>query len=407
MKRLHRLALAAVNSRNMTAGLQQKVCLSCSAIKFEADKKLGDDQGEYQAYSANIQERKSTAISKEIFSDQSLKNEETFRGAIDLFNNKDHRKRGAVEFINAALKHMKEYDVHKNLEVYKALIEVMPKGKYVPETFLQADFHHYPKQQDCIVQVLDYMGDNRVVPDEELGEILLHIFGMYSGPYRKYARMRYWMRKFQNLSPYPLPLIVPRDPQLLAEMAVQRIVSDVDPLTDIKIYDAGAELGEIALDKTWIVSGQSEEQRQMIRALPKDKAIYVEGGFRVWLREAQVTYFILRGEPALRDRTTYDNTLDEDDVKNFKLWMYGEPDDRIEEMLPLANNHEQEDGTILAVCATGTSSKDSLLSWVRLLQMDNPDLENIPILFTLSTPQSNVVPLTEDELNAAGPLAKS
>jgi len=26
--------------------------------------------------------------------------------------------------------------------------------------------------------------------------------------------------------------------------------------------------------------------------------------------------------------------------------------------------HEQEDGTILAVAATGTSSKNSLLSWV-------------------------------------------
>ena len=37
------------------------------------------------------------------------------------------------------------------------------------------------------------------------------------------------------------------------------------------------------MDKTWIVSGQSEEQRQMIRGLPKDKAIYVEGGYRLGL----------------------------------------------------------------------------------------------------------------------------
>jgi hypothetical protein len=26
----------------------------------------------------------------------------------------------------------------------------------------------------------------------------------------------------------------------------------------------------------------------MVTKLPKDKALYVEGGFRVWLREAQV-----------------------------------------------------------------------------------------------------------------------
>ena len=86
---------------------------------------------------------------------------------------------------------------------------------------------------------------------------------------------------------------------------------------------------------------------------------------------------------------------------------YGQKDDRIPDALPDANSHEQEDGTILAVCATGTSSKDSLLSWVRLLQVENPDLENIPVLFTLTTPHSNVVPLTEEELEKAGPLARS
>ena len=43
-----------------------------------------------------------------------------------------------------------------------------------------------------------------------------------------------------------------------------------------------------SLDSTWIVSGQSPVQRDMIRFLPKTKALYVEGAFRVWLREAQV-----------------------------------------------------------------------------------------------------------------------
>ena len=42
-----------------------------------------------------------------------------------------------------------------------------------------------------------------------------------------------------------------------------------------------------SLDSTWIVSGQSPVQKDMIRFLPKTKALYVEGAFRVWLREAQ------------------------------------------------------------------------------------------------------------------------
>lgn len=49
--------------------------------------------------------------------------------------------------------------------------------------------------------------------------------------------------------------------------------------------------------------------------------------------------------------------------------------------------HQQDDGTIYAICATGTSTKDSLLSWVRLLeQHGNPNLANIPVLFKFKSP---------------------
>lgn len=44
--------------------------------------------------------------------------------------------------------------------------------------------------------------------------------------------------------------------------------------------------------------------------------------------------------------------------------------------------HQQDDGTIYAICATGTSTKDSLLSWIRLLEIHgNPQLANLPVLF--------------------------
>lgn len=56
--------------------------------------------------------------------------------------------------------------------------------------------------------------------------------------------------------------------------------------------------------------------------------------------------------------------------------------------------HEQNDGVIYALCATGTSSKDSLLSWIRLLERDgNCHLENIPVLFKTRTPlKAELVP---------------
>ena len=81
---------------------------------------------------------------------------------------------------------------------------------------------------------------------------------------------------------------VPNNALELAKMAIYRITS-VDRLTEITVYDA-KEIVE-SLDKTWIVSGQSPDQKEMITRLAKDKALYVEGGFRVWLREAQVIFF--------------------------------------------------------------------------------------------------------------------
>lgn len=44
--------------------------------------------------------------------------------------------------------------------------------------------------------------------------------------------------------------------------------------------------------------------------------------------------------------------------------------------------HQQDDGTVYAICATGTSTKDSLLSWIRLLEQNgNPSLAHTPVLF--------------------------
>lgn len=58
--------------------------------------------------------------------------------------------------------------------------------------------------------------------------------------------------------------------------------------------------------------------------------------------------------------------------------------------------HEQEDGIIFSLCATGTSSKDSLLSWIRHLEKDgNPALGSIPVVFTLKSGEKEVV-TTED-----------
>ena len=53
--------------------------------------------------------------------------------------------------------------------------------------------------------------------------------------------------------------------------------------------------------------------------------------------------------------------------------------------------HEQEDGTILAMCITGTLTKESLTSWIRFLERSNEKLSQIPVVFRLrSSPQSEI-----------------
>merc|ERR1719471_1570750 len=106
----------------------------------------------------------------------------------------------------------------------------------------------------------------------------------------------------------------------------------------------------------------------------------------------QVSYFILRGPPVppLPDLDT-----DNDDFSVMSLWVSGERS-KAGTVVKEPSVHEQEDGTILAICATGTSSRDSLLSWIRKLEDTNPNLAKMAVLFTLTSPLGPVLPVTEE-----------
>lgn len=94
------------------------------------------------------------------FNQVTVKNRDTFVSMVRMFVERDKYRRHHVEFIYAALKHMEEFGVERDLEVYKEILNVMPKGKMIPTNMLQAEFMHYPKQQDCAVFLLDQMEYN-------------------------------------------------------------------------------------------------------------------------------------------------------------------------------------------------------------------------------------------------------
>lgn len=70
------------------------------------------------------------------------------------------------------------------------------------------------------------------------------------------------------------------------------------------------------------------------------------------------------------------------DVSNLTFTKYGWASSTKKQIAVKRSLHEQRDGTVYAICATGTSTKDSLLSWIRILEKNgNPSLEQLPVLF--------------------------
>ncbi|GAB6020368.1 hypothetical protein CHUAL_003077 [Chamberlinius hualienensis] len=310
----------------------------------------------------------------------------SFVALVENFEETNPNRRGHVEFIYAALKLMKEFGVEKDVESYKRLLEVFPKGKMVPKTSFQIEFIHFPLQQKCAVTVLDQMNDNGVIPDEDIQMIIMERFGYRTLPMRKFARMNYWMPKFRYASPWILPKPVPDDPLELAMLAIKRIAS-VDLQTKVEIYETKEV--EDSLDNTWIVSGQSPQQQTLLLKHPKGKPLYIDGAFRIWLRNASIAYFVLRCDPN-EEKPKKLNKEELDDVSNLSNPYDGLHETSVATPISI---HEQEDSTIFAVCATGSSSRDSLLSWLRFLQKANPILNDHAVIFTLKAPTTAIAPV--------------
>lgn len=313
----------------------------------------------------------------------------TFCSALQMYVTKEKiYRRGHVEFIYAAMDCMEKFGVHRDLSVYKALLEVFPKGKMVPRSVWQVEFMHYPKQQQCAIDLMDQMEDFGVIPDHDFGVRLMEVFGTDAHAFRKYRRMMYWMPKFKHANPYPVPKELPDDALSLALLALKRMA--VDKENKITVWNS-AEQDPEAKEDTFIASAQSMTQQELIKKHPPSKPLFVEGGYSCWLRHRSATYFILRADPdleflaALRQaEKDLENDTDLFNWKNF--W----EDEEGGKLMPLRSVHEQDDGTVLAMAITGTGTKDSLVTWIRCLQQKNPSLEQIPVVFRLRSPDSEI-----------------
>ena len=313
------------------------------------------------------------------------KTRETFLDKADLFKKSVTKHRmGQTEFVYAALRVMKDYGVHKDITAYKALIDIFPKGIMVPQNIIQSGLYHYLKQQIAVIEILYQMESFRLPLDSEIERMVVDTFGKDSYVWRKVARNLYWTSKFINADPNPVPENLNEfDPLEMAKIALKRMCPDLK--TKITAFSSAQVEG--SLDKTWILLAQSPLQVELISELPEDEPFYLEGPLRVWLQEHQITYFMLTADNK-DGRKKATEKEDPNDVARLPLNFYALP--KKDALMKPKSIHIQEDGYILALGATGTSSRDSLLSWVRILEQLNPAMKNRRVVFKIQAPVTQV-----------------
>ena len=177
---------------------------------------------------------------RDFFNEEGLKadyDKKHFVDTIEDFNNIRKMKRfGYTEFITAALPAMKEFGVHKDIDSYKALMRVFPKGAFVPTSKIAAGFFAHYVQQQTALKILIQMEENGIMPDKEFESIIIDAFSKYSLVWERCARMTYWMTKFKNANPFPFPEKIPTDSLELAIVALRRMTFYIDPQTEVYVY---------------------------------------------------------------------------------------------------------------------------------------------------------------------------
>ncbi|TWW63652.1 evolutionarily conserved signaling intermediate in Toll pathway, mitochondrial [Takifugu flavidus] len=311
-----------------------------------------------------------------------FKTKATFNKAIDVFIKSDVRRRGHVEFIYAALKKMPEFGVERDLAVYNKLLDVFPKGVFVPRNFIQRMFNHYPRQQECGVQILEQMENYGIMPNLETKVLLVQIFGEKGHPVRKYQRIMYWFPKFKELNPWPIPKDLPTDPVDLARFSLARIADDLD--AQVTVYQVPhtdvTEKGE-HVTLPHIVGIQSPNQIELLAKHNPDRPVFIEGPFPLWLRKTCVHYYILRADPTPADEKE-ECPYDPESCLAYPLALDLDLDRDMgdDETFDVEICNE---GPVFAMCMTGQGDEATLNQWLSGLQQKNPILGQVPVLFLL------------------------
>lgn len=318
---------------------------------------------------------------------QHMRTKETFEQAVEHFQKRTINARGHVDFIYAALRQMKTFNVHEDLEVYKKLVDLFPVGKMKATNVFQTDSHYYPRHQDCCMALIDQFTFYQLCPDKEIYKKIEAVFGNESNVMRRLKSSMYWMPKAKNADPYPVPRPLPNSELELAKIIMDRMCRDPGNATRTFFSEAIPD----AKEDTWLVSGQSPLQQDHIEKHQEKEPLYIDGPFRVWAGKKYLYYYMLSAEAnkkkffgEFNPENQHWHTPDEWERMDNK-YTTEFPESRRQLMLR-PTIHEQQEGTVLGLVITGSGSKESLAYWLLFLQQDNPRLGRVPVIFRVASP---------------------
>jgi len=311
---------------------------------------------------------------------QEGRNKESFLAALDFFKKRSKNDRGHVEFLTSALKYMKEYNLHKDLDVYKALLDVFPKGPLLPVNVFQKKFVHYPHQQFCCIKILDEMEWNLVYPDIEVFEIVKSVFGDWSMATKKIRRMLYWNPRLRYTNKYLDRKL--QDSRHMDLSFVQRARMALEMMS----RDKGVMISysKVSDDKSLILSAQSPLQRKLITTYdPKNTCYYVDGPFLVYVAEKSIKYVTFTTTPGPDSERLLDRFISHIEIEDvYKGNFYDSPWE--EEQPKNGTIHEQIDQTILALGVLENVNENSAFAWISHLQKENPSLNKSTVILRLN-----------------------
>lgn len=162
-----------------------------------------------------------------------MKNSEQFALALNEFLIREKHRKGHVAFIRIAMQRMDEFKLEKDLTTYNKILEIFPKGKYVPKRMIDAFWPRSTPQLELCLDLLTKMEEHGVRPSIETYDIVRAVFGKTMA-LEKCVRIMYLFDKYRDIDPYEIRAELPTNAVELSRLALFRMSGEDAQLTEIQ-----------------------------------------------------------------------------------------------------------------------------------------------------------------------------